>query len=261
MKFIEIIKRIYYIYINYDIYNKYSIKDLESMEIYKKFYDRETKTMDNIFKQKSYNYELKLRYLKEQTKLISSFKIHPKSNYIFNKYSGFMKVKAKDKRKEIATILMASITYTNPLYEIIETNISGNDISISINTPLSQDIMVNMLQEIYTVELSFDYELDKSYILDRSVYVLKFKDIDDLYTLYELLINSLNFKIEEHILSIIDILENPYKVMMVSFLEEFITEIEQFDYILTLETSDTIKNIFISQKGFSNKILGIFKGE
>lgn len=261
MKLIEILKRIYYIYKNYDIYNKYSIEELQEIHTYKNFYDRETKTMENIFKQKSYNYNLKLNYLRDKSRAITGLKISGNTNHIYNKYSGFVKIKAKDKRKEIASILMAAITYTNPLYEITDTTISGNDISLSINTPLSQDIIVNILREIYTSNLSFDYELDKSYTLDRSIYVLKFKDINDLYELYELLINSLNSKIEEHILSIIGILEKPYKVMMIDFLKDFIEEINHFDYILTLETSDVIKDIFNSQREFSNKILNIFKGE
>lgn len=261
MKLIEALKRIYYIYKNYDTYNEYTVEELNEIQNYKKFYDRETSIMENIFKQKSYNYNLKLNYLKDKSKATTGLKMTGNSNHIYNKYSGFIKIKAKDKRKEIASILMTAITYTNPLYEIIDTIISGNDIQLSINTPLSQDIIVNILSEIYTINLSFDYELDKSFILDRSIYVLKFKDVKDLYRLYELLINSLNSKIEEHILSIIDILEKPYKVMMVDFLQDFIKEISHFDYILTLDTSEVIKDIFNSQLEFSNKILNVFKGD
>lgn len=217
---LKIINNIKSIFILNKIIIQYS--DIVNREYFIKIIDNDMKKIDNIFNDSEiYDFNYRILKINELRKSIDELK--KRNDYILMRRGYHIQDILDHYKKEQLFIIVSSIQYLNPLYDIIKLDISSNKLTLTIDSIANINIMIDILNNIYHNDYVISYTVEKIYSKNRVGYKVIIES-SKLYIALKYFLSELNKNIYEYIEPILKSLTEYQKRTFYSYIDKFSIE-------------------------------------
>lgn len=202
----------------------YQYSDIVDRDYFLNIIDNDIKRVNNIFYDtEEYDFNYRILKLNELKKVLNDLS---KRNDFELVKKGYSIYKVLDHyKKEHLFVIINSILYLNPIYDIIKLDISDDKLNLSIDSWVNPNTMIEILDTIYHTDHIISYQIKKLYSKNRIGYDIEIKS-DLLYDALKYFLLDLNDKIRDYISPIIMNLREEQKIQLYRYINNFYINID-----------------------------------